>query len=110
MNQALSHNYSFSPLYHAGWRYCGEIRKKAMEQEFSWAGLVVSLSIAFFVVIMTASAFSLMLQNLEKGQSGSMPGVDVYRLESYQGGPAEGFIEEGQLNIKIQKDQLALLV
>lgn len=110
MNQVLSQNITFSPIYRAGWRYCSDIRKKAMEQEFSWSGLVISLSIAFFVVIMTASAFSAMLANLEKASQGQAPAQDIYRLETYQGMPAEGFVEKGQLNIKIQKDQLALLV
>jgi len=37
-----------------GWKSYNQIKKKAMEQEFSWVGLLVSLSIAFFVVLVTA--------------------------------------------------------
>lgn len=42
-------------LSQIGWRYYNSITKKAMDQEFSWAGLVVSLSIAFFIVVFSAS-------------------------------------------------------
>jgi len=41
-------------LEHIGWKYYNHIRKKAVEQEFSWSGLFISLSIAFFVVIAAA--------------------------------------------------------
>lgn len=46
-------------LEHIGWKYYNQIRKKAMEQEFSWAGLCISLSIAFFIVIATALVLKL---------------------------------------------------
>ena len=41
-----------------GWRYYNHIKKKAMEQEFSWTGLVLSLSIAFFIVIASSICLS----------------------------------------------------
>jgi len=41
------------------WRYYNKLKKKAMEQEFSWSGLVLSLSIAFFIVIVSAILLSL---------------------------------------------------
>jgi hypothetical protein len=41
------------------WKSYKEIKKKAMEKEFSWAGLALSLSIAFFIV--ASSAFALRL-------------------------------------------------
>lgn len=44
---------------HDGWKYYNTIKKKAMEQEFSWSGLIVSLSIAFFIIL--SSAFCLRL-------------------------------------------------
>lgn len=46
------------PAGQAGWKYYNTIRKKAMEQEFSWSGLLISLSIAFFLIIVSASALS----------------------------------------------------
>jgi hypothetical protein len=51
------HNANYFNLEHIGWKYYNTIRKKAMEQEFSWSGLLISLSIAFFIV--TASALFL---------------------------------------------------
>jgi len=38
----------------ATWKYYNQIKKKAMEQEFSWTGLLLSLSIAFFIVFISA--------------------------------------------------------
>lgn len=37
-----------------GWKYYNTITKKAMEKEFSWSGLIISLSIAFFIVLISA--------------------------------------------------------
>ena len=49
------------------WRYYNKLKKKAMEQEFSWSGLVLSLSIAFFVVIVSAMFFSLVYNSVAVG-------------------------------------------
>ncbi len=50
-----------------GWRSCQNIKKKAMDQEFSWTGLALSLSIAFFMVLISAyflnSLYSSVSQN-----------------------------------------------
>ena len=45
---------------HVGWRYYNIVKKKAMEREFSWSGLVVSLSVAFFIVIASSFFLSVM--------------------------------------------------
>ena len=37
-------------LERVGWKYYNTIRKKAVEQEFSWSGLFISLSIAFLLL------------------------------------------------------------
>lgn len=50
---------------HIGWRYYNQIRKKAMEQEFSWFGLLINLSIAFFIVISSAFFLSLLQKSIE---------------------------------------------
>jgi len=52
-------------FYYIGWRYYNKIRKKAMEQEFSWSGLLISLSIAFFIVISAAFFLNFVYQSLE---------------------------------------------
>ncbi len=57
------HTHSF------GWKSYRLIRKKAMEQELSWSGLIVSLSIAFFIVISCAFALRAIAVSLEHKQS-----------------------------------------
>jgi hypothetical protein len=52
-NQAKCFN-----LEQIGWKHYNFTRKKAMEQEFSWSGLLISLSIAFFIVIASATVLS----------------------------------------------------
>jgi len=49
-------NFNFS---HSGWKYYNKIKKKAMEQEFSWSGFLISLSIAFFIVLSSAFVLNL---------------------------------------------------
>ena len=49
------------------WRYYNKFKKKAMEQEFSWSGLVLSLSIAFFVVMISAMLLSLVYNSFVIG-------------------------------------------
>jgi hypothetical protein len=39
--------------------FYNNFQKKAMEQEFSWSGLVLSLSIAFFVVVFSVLSLNL---------------------------------------------------
>ena len=51
-------DYGDIKLGHINWKQYNIIKKKAMEQEFSWSGLVLSLSIAFFVVIFSAYILS----------------------------------------------------
>ncbi len=46
------------------WRSYNSIKKKAMEQEFSMSGLILSLSIAFFIVLGSAQALSVTYQGI----------------------------------------------
>jgi len=48
-----------------GWKAYKNVKKKAMEQEFSLSGLLISLSIAFFIVIASAYLLSFLYQNIE---------------------------------------------
>ena len=67
---------------HIGWKYYQKIKKKAMEQEFSWSGLLISLSIAFFIVIFTALALNFFYQSLEKArEQGRFWQKGIYQLE-----------------------------
>jgi len=53
-----------------------------MEQEFSWSGLAVSLSIAFFIVVATAQGLSLALHSINKSKQPTSASDKVYFLES----------------------------
>jgi hypothetical protein len=59
-----------SAIGYIGWKYYNTIKKKAMEQEFSWSGLFLSLSIAFFIVIVAALTLSLFYQSLQQTDLG----------------------------------------
>jgi hypothetical protein len=57
----LANSFNLEPI---GWQYINT-KKKAMEQKFSlpvqqtgWSGLLISLSIAFFIVVISASILS----------------------------------------------------
>ncbi|MEI6596630.1 MAG: hypothetical protein WCL13_00235 [bacterium] len=52
-------------LEHIGWKSYNTIKKKAMEQEFSWSGLLISLSIAFFIVIISALFLNFIFNSVE---------------------------------------------
>lgn len=69
---------------HVGWRYYNEIRKKAMEQEFSLSGLVVSLSIAFFIVVGAALILKLAYISLSHAAAGGIDNsFDIFRKSLY---------------------------
>jgi len=71
-----------SGLNFIGWKSYNRIKKKAMEQEFSWAGLILSLSIAFFVVLASAQILSVIYQSMEKArQEKNLVNQNIYRLE-----------------------------
>lgn len=57
-------NIQSNVLGHIGWKYYNTVKKKAMEQEFSWSGLLISLSIAFFIVLACAQILSLTYKSL----------------------------------------------
>lgn len=66
-----------------GWKYYNQIKKKAMEQEFSWSGLLVSLSIAFFVVFVSSFILSKTYEVIERNQNkSSLSPQNVYILDS----------------------------
>jgi len=68
---------------HVGWKYYNQIKKKAMEQEFSWSGLFLSLSIAFFIVIVSALLLSLFYESFQSANiSNGLFENSFYRLEA----------------------------
>ena len=62
----FANNFNFK---HFDWKYYNSIKKKAMEQEFSWSGLILSLSIAFFIVIAASLALSTINQSIERAST-----------------------------------------
>ncbi|OGF25777.1 hypothetical protein A2303_07330 [Candidatus Falkowbacteria bacterium RIFOXYB2_FULL_47_14] len=53
---------------HISWRYYNKIKKKAMEQEFSWSGFLLSMSIAFFIVAGGAFSLNLLHTSIQKSR------------------------------------------
>lgn len=52
--QSIKNQANYFNLGRIGWKYYNTIGKKAVEREFSWYGLLISLSIAFFIVAASA--------------------------------------------------------
>ncbi|MBU0636751.1 MAG: hypothetical protein ABH818_01025 [Patescibacteria group bacterium] len=87
---------NYCDLGHIGWRYYNEIKKKAVEQEFSWSGLALSLSIAFFIVVICAQGLNLSYQSIEANKRfQQLPNQKIYFLEQIN-----------QLNIQDNSDFL----
>lgn len=79
----MTHTAKVNAFGHIGWKYYNTIKKKAMEQEFSWSGLLISLSIAFFIVLISAGILSLMQKSIISAQGHERYiNQKVYRLES----------------------------
>ncbi len=67
---------------HIGWKSYNTIKKKAMEQEFSWSGLLISLSIAFFIVIACAQILNIVHQSIIQTQPyQQQSNYQIYHLE-----------------------------
>ncbi len=74
---------------HISWKSYNLIKKKAMEQEFSlsaqsgWPGLLLSLSIAFFIVIACAQTLNLVHQSIieQQKQYQQQSNYQIYHLE-----------------------------
>ena len=76
----ISHREGFSFI---GWKSYNSIKKKAMEQEFSWSGLVLSLSIAFFIVLISAGALNLFYNSIQDSKSHQrFLNEKIYHLEA----------------------------
>ncbi len=68
-----------------GWRYFHSLKKKAVEQEFSWSGLALTLSIAFFIVIISAQSLNLIYQSVSNNlERDKFLNDKIYRLEKVQ--------------------------
>jgi hypothetical protein len=66
-----------------GWKSYNQIKKKAMEQEFSWSGLIISLSIAFFIVLISAQGLNVAYRSMEETMaSKKLTNNNIYYLEN----------------------------
>ncbi len=65
MSLASSQLYSHS----VSWKSYQLLKKKAMEQELSWSGLIISLSIAFFIVAGCAVTLRMIANTFEEAQA-----------------------------------------
>ena len=69
-------------LEHIGWKNYNTTKKKAMEQEFSWSGLLISLSIAFFIVAISALFLNFIFNSMEAGsRQRGLTNKNIYYLE-----------------------------
>ncbi|MFA5359908.1 MAG: hypothetical protein WC349_03045 [Patescibacteria group bacterium] len=76
------HHANYFNLEHIGWKYYNTIKKKAVEQEFSWSGLLISLSIAFFIVITSALILNFIFNSINGvRQNRELSNKNIYYLE-----------------------------
>lgn len=67
------------------WKSYNSIKKKAMEQKFSWSGLLISLFIAFFIVVACAQSLHLAHESILKAQARRQQINDqLYRLDNFE--------------------------
>ena len=83
-----------------------------MEQEFSWSGLFISMSIAFFVVIITAFSLSLLHNSINTAHVQSqLLNQKIYRLEAMNQQKLEYYLQINHLSQKrIEKVKPVFLV
>ena len=83
-----------------------------MEQEFSWSGLMISLSIAFFIVVVSSFSLSLLFNAIEKAQAQEkFLQQKIYRLESLDDYSLENYLQKEFISIeKVKKVQPLILV
>jgi len=53
---------------HQTWKSFAGLQKKAMEQEFTWSGFIISLSIAFFIVGTSSATLNALYLKFEPTQ------------------------------------------
>lgn len=68
---------------HISWKSYNLVKKKAMEQGFSWSGLLLSLSIAFFIVLISAQSLNFIHKSIvNKHSQEQQLNYQKYRLEN----------------------------
>lgn len=84
MNQTINTATSVCDNFNfVGWKSYNRIKKKAMDQEFSLSGLLISLSIAFFIVLTSAQILNLIFQSLETSKNHeNFLNQKIYKIEN----------------------------
>lgn len=82
-NTYISPINDFPKKLQIGWKYYNSIKKKAMESEFSWSGLIISIFIAFFIVLITAYSLSLLHSSYKKTRIQNTINGNIYSLEKF---------------------------
>ncbi|MCK5510409.1 hypothetical protein KAI65_02605 [Candidatus Parcubacteria bacterium] len=93
INTQVSQPENFFDIRKNGWKYYNNIKKKAMEQEFSWAGLLLSMSIAFFIVIITAYSLTLLHTSFKNAQLEQTINQQIYSLKVSQDKSGKHYIQ-----------------
>ncbi len=101
-------------LKHIGWKTYNSIVKKAVDQEFSGraGGLIINLSIAFFIVIVSAYILNFIHQSLQTSFNMSSRWQDrVYQLETIKYLPIleENYLEYNRVKYEKLSGQQRLL-
>ena len=91
-------------LGHIGWKYYNNIKKKAMEQEFSFSGLLISLSIAFFIVIIAASGLNFTYNSLSAPKNINFLPNNLYILEGSQDYSLNNYLNTEVINTEKLKN------
>lgn len=72
---------------YATWKSYANLRKKAVEQEFTWSGFVISLSIAFLFVFSGSTALNSLYEKTVEKSSDNDRNTQIMRLEKIPGKP-----------------------
>ena len=101
-------------LKHIGWKTYNTVIKKAVEQEFpgNFGGLVISLSIAFFIVIISAYTLNFFHQSLQTANQHNFEWQEkVYQLETIRYLPIleENYLEYNHIQNQKQIEYRKLL-
>jgi hypothetical protein len=85
-------------LRHIGWRYYNGIRKKVMDKS-SASGLVLSLSIAFFIIIAASAILRFTYVSMEQsGVKERFMQQKMYQLEVFDNTTKERYLQSGTVN------------
>lgn len=98
-NSYVSPINDFPKKLQIGWKYYNSIKKKAMENKFSWSGFIISISIAFFIVLITAYSLSLLHASYKNANVSHIINRNIYSLEIYESKSTERYIQSNIIDL-----------